>query len=290
MSSHPPVSIRRRTRARAVPAVVLLGIGVALAGSSLRAGSIEFGLGFSWTSPRFEGAYVHRFTPRFLDGTSTGSGGQALTFDQGPAPGLGFDVALFTSDRFGFRLSFDPMAPDIRGTSTPYQLQLQYPGGTTQVSEDFHGLTGSAKGSIWSLDAIYRVLGGRRPGPAIDLSAGVSSLGVRGTVNSVMASAFYVDNGHLRRSDIEYAVKYGSKSAIGWNAGLTASLFLGEQFALYADGRYFSFPRTTVPAEVVQLANVYEQPVDPSFFGITGGTAEVKPSYVRAVLGIKMAF
>lgn len=264
------------------------------------AGEVEWSLGLSLNYPRLDSRYVHAFTPPFRSGTATGSGSHTLSFDSYSGLGLDTRLTFFFQDHLGLQISYEPFSADLKGTSTAYRLSLAYPAVVPPDTEpreyaytedrEWFALTGEHSAKVLAVDLLYRI--GSNRGLAIDLTAGVSYLSLKGFIDPAAYTVFSLTGqGVLHLEEYQFDVAYGPFRGFGGNAGLGVTIFVGPNFGLFVDSRYHVAADLKGQARLeIPEGTEFEVPLDPAAEGIPTAELKIKPSFLRVALGFRIAF
>jgi len=287
--------------ARIRPALWLAAaLSLAALAPAAAAGEVEWSLGLSWNWPQLNSRYVHAFMPAFRSGSSTGSGIQTLSFESYTGIGIDTRLTFFLQDHLGFQVSYEPFAADLKGTSTAYELSLRYDATvppdtepreyTYSESREWFTLMGEHKASVLAVDVLYRI--GSRRGLAVDLAAGLSYLSIKGYIDPAGYTVFGLsDQGALEMEEYQFDVAYGPWRGLGGNFGIGVTIFFGPNFGLFVDGRYHVGPELKGQARLeIPDGTESEVPLDPRAEGIPTAELKIKPAFLRAAVGFRIAF
>ena len=234
-----------RLRPAAAAAALLFSMFVPLAAQSHL--EIEVGMGRFW--PSWQGTYVHRYAPRFLnDPSAQTTGRQTLAFKAQPASGMVFGAAFFFTPRFALQLLYDSCDTEVTGTTSTHDTTATYTSmpppdyeprtETAAFSDDPFATGGQWTDRIISLNGLVRIA--LPAGFALDLSAGGSWFHADGDLGYPEYTKFWLD-GQAALLSQTYALQmvFAPVDKLGWNAGAAINWSLGINAALWIEARYF---------------------------------------------------
>ena len=238
--------------------------------------------------------------PLLLDGGFTSAGRQTLAFDGRSALGFEGGVNLFfIRRRAGLQLLFHRASADVSGSSSPYDVTLQYtslqPPANEPIVVNIHQTTpwpdstGAMTRSQIAVNGVVRVGQGR---VTATLSGGLSAYALSGDVQPLAFTTFRL-GGHsaLFQDDYRLAISLEPTRTIGFNVGGDLDIAVGGHVALIIGYRVDGGPAADAPVRVTSVLNAnevsFQQTVAEIVQSLAPGPAHVSVSGSRAIVGLK---
>lgn len=250
------------------------------------------------------GQLVSSYVPtlRYSD-SGTGTAGQTLALDSGSSPAITLGIDFWPARNAGIRLSADWSETDVGGTSTPYDVRLEYEARqppdyeprryVVERSTPWPDPDGELQRLTLALSGLARWTAS--PRVSAILSGGITSTRVSGDVDSLGFSTFWL-GGHSVLFSETYRVGTSLEPTwvTGLDLGVAIEYALGERTALVVGYRWLGGSTARVPVRVREVLNPEEiitaMPIEEIESQLDPGEVEIESSRSRVHVGIKVSF
>jgi opacity protein-like surface antigen len=271
-------------------------------GSAAEPSRIDLRVSYGLASSIGSGSLSTDYIPSLEYGQSTGSASQTLTLSGDDATMLAIGLDYWPARSFGMQLLAEWADAEVRGTSSAYDVHLDYEARQPPDYElrpyqwdrtyDWDDPTGEIETLTIAFNAIGRwPLGGRFTGT---LAAGVASTRVEGEIDSLGFTTFRL-GGHavLFPEEFRIGTALDSTWITGWNLGATLELQLSRRFAVVLGYRHLGGSEEEVPVRVREILNAEEVvnpiPIEEIEERLSPGSARIDVGGSRTWAGIRFA-
>jgi len=247
----------------------------------------------SYTPPRVGGVSELFGTPPDPRSRSR----QILALDGGSSPGWGFGLSLYPHRVFGIQLLLDRSDIHVGGANEPHTVDLvwdsvRFPTTEPVVLESSYSFEtpdtdARLKMLIVSLNAAARWKAGDRVSGSV--SAGASYFRGRAEGLRVGGLSGFL-GGHAVFTRVLYEMSLDTENArkLGFNLGAEASVSLGSNLALFADGRLYLAPAAPAATRLTGFVEtpLVEAPLDRIERYLALPKVELDPRQLRLIVGL----
>jgi hypothetical protein len=269
-----------------------------------RSWTVDFWASVGADVTSLSGELVSSHTPTLQNSDSgTGVAGQTLTLDSGSTPAITLGIDLWPTRNAGIRFSADWSETDVGGTSTPYDVHLEYearqPPGyelrpyVVERTTPWPDPDGDLQRLTLALSGLARWAASPRVSAV--LSGGVTSTRISGDIDSLGFSTYWL-GGHSVLFSETYRI--GTSLEPTWVTGLdlgaAIEYALGGRTALVVGYRWLGGSTARVPVRAREVLNAEEiitaMPIEEIEAQLAPGKVEIESSRSRVQVGIKVSF
>lgn len=264
------------------------------------AAEIRFELGFGWTvvGPRLSTTYTNEYAPPLvpLANYVSSSASQTLQIKGKTTYGMNGFFNLFITENFGLQILADYHRPGLKGTSSPYEILLNYtafePGVYQRTDNEWPDTQGNFTETTFSLNGLARFPVASNL--SFSLSAGASIFYLEGKGSALGYTGFTMDfDGEvytLTGKTYKMVYEFGPRSRYGFNVGTEVAYTAFRNVIFAIDIRWFQCAKTDFPLHIVDKEGVITEPLEEIEAAINLGSLRLDPSYFRAGLAIRFQF